>query len=642
MIPIQKPTQFALPLNFALPVNRAASQQVPGASPESLSFTQTSVAPSQSQIEPQPVAQPAGLTASSRLLTGTSTNQPLTEIASQTPAMAPVRLPQPQTQTDSLPQAATVTVAHQAPVPAATSSVVAQPGASHPDLTPAATTQPQPQTETNSLPQAATVTATQQAPVPTTTSFPVAQAGPSQPGITSQGAPLTALPQQPRTEEKTISSRNVMASPRQAEKEAKPDAPALPAATQPQPAPATDPIPQPSTPAPGVIGWTKPEDLAPLNVASQQPVASPEPPVPVAGPVPQKAPIRPPSGWVPSSRETVAPKSGRQALSQPPANWVPAAIPRSMPVNPSPGIAPSTIQQESKPATELSQSKVPPAPAGGDDPQPLQTQPEAIPQMVGALIAQPLSGELAFALKVTPQETAAPAAESGDGVKTLATSSPAQVVPVKEARRADNDGTLADGAPQHEIAHETPLPNVALPVAEKPAAPSVSVPEAHTATPLHANPAEGAQLSETPEAKPPQPVKQLSIQVGQDQQQRVELRVVERSGELQVSVRAANPDLAQGLRQGLSDLVGQLGQSGFHADAWRPGATAGTMPAAAEKPQTQAGSPNNNSQSQSGSQQDRQQGNQNPSRRPQWVEELETTSAGSGDRIPGETYGISR
>ncbi len=150
-------------------------------------------------------------------------------------------------------------------------------------------------------------------------------------------------------------------------------------------------------------------------------------------------------------------------------------------------------------------------------------------------------------------------------------------------------------------------------------------------------------MTATPEAKPPQAVKQLSIQVGQGQQEKVELRVVERSGELQVAVRAANPELAQGLRQGLSDLVGQLEQSGYHADAWRPGATAGTAPAAAEKPQTQAGPQSNNQQSQSGwSQQDRQQGNHNPSRRPQWVEELETTSAGSGERIAGETYGITR
>ena len=413
--------------------------------------------------------------------------------------------------------------------------------------------------------------------------------------------------------------------------DAKPDAPVLtPATTQTQPPTATDATPRPSAPVPGVITSIKPDDLAPLTIVSQQPAASPETPAPARGTLPvspktAKGALRPMSSGV-RSGEATAPKD----VSQPPGNWTPAVIPRSEPLDP---IAPSSPNQ--RPAANL-----PPTPAGVQDTQRLQPQPETVPQVAGAPIAQPVSGELTFAVKVTPQETADSAGTIGDNINPLVTSSASQVVPVKEPRRTGEDGQLPNGAPQH----EGPLSTAALPVAEKPAAPlAFSVPEAHAGTPLHTNPAVVAQMSRTSEAKPVQPVKQLSIQVGQEGQQKVELRVVERSGELQVAVRAANPDLAQGLRQGLSDLVGRLEQSGFHADAWRPGATPGTAPAAAERPQTQAGPQNDNSQSQSHwSQQDRQQGNHNPSRRPQWVEELEKTSAGSRQRIPGETYGISR
>jgi hypothetical protein len=335
----------------------------------------------------------------------------------------------------------------------------------------------------------------------------------------------------------------------------------------------------------------------------------------------------------------VTPKAAQPEVSHP-ANWAPSAI-SSAPLNPSLAVAPSGSNQvTSQPAVPAPPSKQPTAQPGSQNPQPTQTQPDTISQAAAPPVAQPVSGELAFAVKVTPQESEGPVTASPDIATQPVTTSAAQVAPIKELRRTEDNAGLADGAPQHETAHETPLPAPAPVLAEKPAALPIAAAETHTATANHTN-AEAAQMNATPEAKPAQPLKQLSIQVGQEQQ-RVQVQVVERGGELQVAVRTANSDLAQGLRQGISDLVGQLQQNGFHADAWRPGTPAGATPAAAEKPQTEAGPQNNHSQSQSGSQQDRQQGNQNPSRRPQWVEELETTSAGSGERIAGETYGISR
>jgi len=155
---------------------------------------------------------------------------------------------------------------------------------------------------------------------------------------------------------------------------------------------------------------------------------------------------------------------------------------------------------------------------------------------------------------------------------------------------------------------------------------------------------ESAALQSVPAdhvTKPSAPLKDLSIQVGQTQQDKVELRVVERAGALEVAVRSANPDLNQGLRQGLSELVNRLEQNGFHAEAWRPGTTASTIQGTADTRQKSPQFQQDGSQSQSGSQQGRQQNQQNQTPRPRWVQELEGRLSGEGNAIAGGSYGVS-
>lgn len=142
-------------------------------------------------------------------------------------------------------------------------------------------------------------------------------------------------------------------------------------------------------------------------------------------------------------------------------------------------------------------------------------------------------------------------------------------------------------------------------------------------------------------ARPAAPLKDLSIQVGQNQQDKVELRVVERAGGLEVAVRAANPDLSQGLRQGLSELVTRLEQNGYRAEAWRPGTTVSTVQGPADTRQKSAQFQNDGSQSQSGSQQGRQHNQQNQTPRPRWVQELEGRLSGENNATAGGPYGIT-
>jgi hypothetical protein len=60
----------------------------------------------------------------------------------------------------------------------------------------------------------------------------------------------------------------------------------------------------------------------------------------------------------------------------------------------------------------------------------------------------------------------------------------------------------------------------------------------------------------------------------------VELRIVERTGEVHVAVRTADERLTGSLREDLGELVTQLAERGFRADTWHPGA----VPAAGGSP----------------------------------------------------------
>jgi hypothetical protein len=53
--------------------------------------------------------------------------------------------------------------------------------------------------------------------------------------------------------------------------------------------------------------------------------------------------------------------------------------------------------------------------------------------------------------------------------------------------------------------------------------------------------------------------------------QSVDIKLLDRGGELHFAVHSANPDLTTDLRATVHDLVGGLEKSGFHTDTWQPG-----------------------------------------------------------------------
>lgn len=156
-----------------------------------------------------------------------------------------------------------------------------------------------------------------------------------------------------------------------------------------------------------------------------------------------------------------------------------------------------------------------------------------------------------------------------------------------------------------------------------------------------AAPAEAATIPEAKLTSASAPLKDISIQVAQPGAQKVEVRVVQQSGELRVAVRTGDSDLAHGLQQNLSDLVGRLQESGFRAEGWRPAGSTVESPAPLDTRSTSnTPSRDGNQQSNSGGSQgqggERQQSR---SQRPAWLEELEANINGNA-WSQGASHGI--
>lgn len=133
--------------------------------------------------------------------------------------------------------------------------------------------------------------------------------------------------------------------------------------------------------------------------------------------------------------------------------------------------------------------------------------------------------------------------------------------------------------------------------------------------------------------KAPGPLKDISIQVGQTPQEKVELRVTERGGEMHMAVRAADPEMAHTLRQALPELVNRLEENGYRTEAWRPaGIVSGAGPLREARESSSNSRGGDPQQPSGGSQHEGGQRGHSQSGRPRWVAELESSLDGSEER----------
>jgi hypothetical protein len=257
----------------------------------------------------------------------------------------------------------------------------------------------------------------------------------------------------------------------------------------------------------------------------------------------------------------------------------------------------------------------------------------------------PPAPQLAFALRMTPTGEQAPATDSGH---TKGADSPAgSTVNAAELAQAQRESASADSnSSNHHSANQQSDPGLtsdAMPPAST-LTDGGSYQAVH-ATALDVTPAPAAPApapAQTP-SQPPQiathasanlhsdaavktgTASELSFSVSASDQQKVEVRVTDRAGEVRVSVRTPNEELASTLRSDLGSLTGKLSQSGYTTEAFAPAAHIG------EFSRDQSNSPANQQQgggqdrnfNRQGQQQDSQQDGR--ARRPQWLDEFENS-----------------
>ncbi len=209
--------------------------------------------------------------------------------------------------------------------------------------------------------------------------------------------------------------------------------------------------------------------------------------------------------------------------------------------------------------------------------------------------ATPFAPDLAFAARVVEKDSdnlapddsyvqsdpstppSAPANTSGyaePAQKTLPVPSEGSAAPQPENQRKaepyrpDKVSPAPDPRPEEQAA---PNPAEQFNAVRGPVAANNPSP-ARTESPVAETPV--AHVVEVPPIvpRPSQPVHDVTLSLTSDNQ-RVDVKLIDRAGELHVAVQSADPVLNSDLRASVHDLIGGLEKSGFHTETWQPGDT---------------------------------------------------------------------
>ena len=275
------------------------------------------------------------------------------------------------------------------------------------------------------------------------------------------------------------------------------------------------------------------------------------------------------------------------------------SIPTAAPApQPAPASRPTETPAEPRPGLELRAQPVPPEAAQANSAESLVPSPDTAVQALGT--STPDRDEVAFALRVRalpasdgPLSQAAPS-----GLSATKANEPA-LLPVRQegspsadpAAAAEKRVALPDDTPDRAPAragrerHGEELPTERTgPTAGKtipPVSPDAQVrtetaPERpQAATVADAKPARPQDLMEDaakPDVAKAPPVHDMKFEVTGGQQ-RVEVRLSERAGEVKMTVRTADEPLADTLRENLPALSARLAESGLKSEAWHPAAS---------------------------------------------------------------------
>ena len=260
--------------------------------------------------------------------------------------------------------------------------------------------------------------------------------------------------------------------------------------------------------------------------------------------------------------------------------------------------------------------------------------------------------ELAFAARITPIPAAhlssptsnsaeihaapkLPAAPVSTEVSSISSDAPDQQAGSDSNGSPSQFTRAAPAKPSSKLQPHTepnlPEPTIAIspappaPAPLQPASPNTEpaakAPAETTSQPTDSRP-EIAALPPSSSASKTEPVRDLSIRLGNGPGNQVDVRIQERAGEVHVAVLSNSSSLNSNLREQVGDLVGKLDRAGYHAETFKVSTPAGS----------QASSQSNTEQDLSGRQQQQQEearqqssGRQKRSNQNQWLQQMNGT-----------------
>lgn len=195
-------------------------------------------------------------------------------------------------------------------------------------------------------------------------------------------------------------------------------------------------------------------------------------------------------------------------------------------------------------------------------------------------------GELAFTARLAPVVAESPSSQAARVREPFASAATKPALPeVEKSAPAETSPDSARPAPQRDAARDSEEPH-AQPADRQPA---TAVPPARAAVHVSGANRETASGSagreegvHTPQAvlraaldaepapvRPASPAREIRLELLQGEE-RVELKLTDKAGELRVAVRTADNHLAERLRADLPALSSRLEQSGLRAETWQP------------------------------------------------------------------------
>ena len=230
-----------------------------------------------------------------------------------------------------------------------------------------------------------------------------------------------------------------------------------------------------------------------------------------------------------------------------------------------------------------------------------------------------------------PAQAAADSQTSSDANADSDRNSQQRDTDIPGASRTDSGPETAAMAPQ---TAQTIQSNLAAPAPAAGDPAGVRVPGPVKATTAASGAPQLPEPQGEPEVRAGESVHNISLRLTNADQSSVQVRLTERAGELQVSVRTPDVSLTRGLRDGLPDLMSRLQVNGYRAETWQPGGNGNSAGQDHSQEAPSQGHSQQRNGNGSGSQGEQQSNQQQDEQTPKWVRELESSIQRSNNPWP--------